>query len=107
MIAWHVQATGEAQFMDDIHVGGGLFATYVTSTVASAAIKTINPAKAIALRGVVTFISAATVKADGYCNFVGYMQLKLPHFTCFSYILVMKRAYLMLGIYPSGCHSGS
>ncbi|KAG0611483.1 hypothetical protein M758_7G144100 [Ceratodon purpureus] len=66
-----LQATGEAQFMDDIHVGGGLFATYVTSTVASAAIKTINPAKAIALRGVVTFISAATVKADGYCNFVG------------------------------------
>ena len=72
-----MQATGEAQYLDDIDIGGGLFATYVTSTVASAAIKFIDPSKALALRGVVTFISAAIVKADGYCNSVGYLQLKI------------------------------
>jgi CO/xanthine dehydrogenase Mo-binding subunit len=72
--------------LDDIRVGGGLFATYVTSTVASAVIKSINPAKALASRGVVTFISAATVKADGYCNFVGYLQLQLfPFYLHFLY----------------------
>jgi CO/xanthine dehydrogenase Mo-binding subunit len=64
------QTTGEAQFMDDMVVGGGLFASYVTSSVASASIKSIDPSKALAIKGVVTFISAATVKADGYCNLV-------------------------------------
>ena len=56
--------------MDDMVVGGGLFASYVTSSVASASIKSIDPSKALAIKGVVTFISAATLKADGYCNLV-------------------------------------
>jgi len=70
---WVGQATGEAQYLDDIVVGGGLFATYVTSDVANAAIKSIDPSEALTRKGVVSFISAATLKADGYCNLVRYL----------------------------------
>lgn len=68
------QVTGEAQYMDDMVVGGGLFATYVTSDVANAVIKSIDPSEALSKRGVLTFISAATVKDDGYCNLVRYLR---------------------------------
>jgi len=59
--------------LDDIIVGGGLFATYVTANVANAVVKSIDPSEALTMKGVVTFISAATLKADGYCNLVRYL----------------------------------
>lgn len=76
-------------------MGGCLFATYVTSSVASASIKSIDPSKALAIKGVVTFISAAAVKADGYCNLVRYyiefliaeFQVKVSE--CFIALLVL------------------
>jgi CO/xanthine dehydrogenase Mo-binding subunit len=53
-------------------VGGSLYATFVQATVANAALKSIDPSKALAMKGVITFISAASLKADKYCNLVRY-----------------------------------
>ncbi|KAJ7565972.1 hypothetical protein O6H91_02G083300 [Diphasiastrum complanatum] len=63
-----VQATGEAQYLDDLRVGDELHATYVLSTVANATLISIDPSKALQMKGVVTFISASTVAEAGYCN---------------------------------------
>jgi xanthine dehydrogenase/oxidase len=67
-----LQATGEAQYLDDMVVGGSLYATFVQATVANAALKSIDPSKALAMKGVATFISAASLKANKYCNLVRY-----------------------------------
>ena len=47
------QATGAAVFADDNPLGsGGLYAAYVSSTIARGRIKRVDPAKALAMEGV-------------------------------------------------------
>ncbi|XP_029612223.1 aldehyde oxidase 5 isoform X1 [Salmo trutta] len=59
--AFH-QATGEAQYYDDIPpVQGELFVFMVTSTRAHAKIINIDPSEALGMTGVVTFLSAGDV----------------------------------------------
>uniref|UniRef100_A0A8C7VV35 Aldehyde oxidase 5 n=1 Tax=Oncorhynchus mykiss TaxID=8022 RepID=A0A8C7VV35_ONCMY len=59
--AFH-QATGEAQYYDDIPaVQGELFVYMVTSTRAHAKIINIDPSEALGMTGVVTFLSAGDV----------------------------------------------
>ncbi|XP_031414418.1 aldehyde oxidase 5 [Clupea harengus] len=56
------QATGEAQYYDDIPpVRGELFVSMVTSTRAHAKILSIDASEAVAMPGVVTFISSGDV----------------------------------------------
>ncbi|KAJ8003641.1 hypothetical protein DPEC_G00150440 [Dallia pectoralis] len=56
------QATGEAQYYDDIPpIQGELFVFMVTSTRAHARIIDIDPSEALGLAGVVTFLTAADV----------------------------------------------
>jgi CO/xanthine dehydrogenase Mo-binding subunit len=63
-----IQATGEAVYLDDVELPGELHSAFVVSTVASATIKRIDPSKALAQKGVMAFLSAASIAADGFCN---------------------------------------
>ncbi|KAG6552063.1 hypothetical protein Mapa_006369 [Marchantia paleacea] len=63
-----LQVTGEAVYLDDVDYAGELHSTLVVATVASAQIKHIDPTRALAKKGVVSFLSAASIAADGYCN---------------------------------------
>ncbi|KAL4191085.1 hypothetical protein AMTRI_Chr07g27880 [Amborella trichopoda] len=63
------QATGEVEYMDDLKFSS-LHASYVLSTVSNAIIENIDASKALKLKGVVAFLSAATISADGFSNYV-------------------------------------
>lgn len=63
------QATGEAEYLDDLKFSS-LHAAYVLSSVSSAVIERIDPSKALAVKGVKAFLSAETISADGFCNYV-------------------------------------
>jgi len=59
-----IQLTGEAQYIDDAPLPpNGLFGAYVYSNVALATIEKIDASAALAMEGVVRFISAADVAA--------------------------------------------
>ncbi|XP_024541348.1 xanthine dehydrogenase/oxidase isoform X2 [Selaginella moellendorffii] len=68
------QASGELKYVNDFNFGNELYATYVISTVGNAKIKGIDPARALAENGVVTFISAATLAGAGYNNKVNEFE---------------------------------
>ncbi|XP_058101391.1 uncharacterized protein LOC131245742 [Magnolia sinica] len=61
------QATGEVEYLDDLKFSS-LHAAYVLSSVSNAVIEAIDPSKAFAVRGVMAFLSAETIAADGYSN---------------------------------------
>ncbi|KAL3680391.1 hypothetical protein R1sor_023347 [Riccia sorocarpa] len=63
-----LQASGEAVYVDDLNFAGELYATLVTATVSSGNIKKIDATRALAKKGVISFFSASSVAADGYCN---------------------------------------
>ena len=66
----YLQVTGDAEYLNDLEAGSELYGAFVLSTVASAKLKSIDETKALAMRGVIVFISAKTVDAEGYCNIV-------------------------------------
>jgi CO/xanthine dehydrogenase Mo-binding subunit len=67
-----VQATGEAQYLDDLPLRGDeLHAAFVLSTQADATIDKIALAAALSMEGVKGFISAETLTQDGYGHLVG------------------------------------
>eukprot|EP00268_Persea_americana_P065659 TRINITY_DN880_c1_g2_i1.p1 TRINITY_DN880_c1_g2~~TRINITY_DN880_c1_g2_i1.p1 ORF type:complete len:1016 (-),score=186.62 TRINITY_DN880_c1_g2_i1:301-3348(-) len=63
------QATGEAEYLDDLKFSS-LHAAYVLSSVSNAIIAEIDPSKAFEVKGVMSFLSADTISASGYCNFI-------------------------------------
>ena len=67
--------TGDAEYLNDLEAGNELYAAFVLSTVASAKLKSIDEKKALAKRGVVAFISADTIGAEGYCNIVRCVEV--------------------------------
>jgi xanthine dehydrogenase/oxidase len=67
-----LSASGEAKYIDDIPMPStGLYATYVLSTIASGTITSIDATKALAMPGVVAFISAKDIKDIGGNNNCG------------------------------------
>lgn len=82
------QATGEAMYCDDLpHIEGELYLSLVFSKEAHAKIKSIDASKALALPGVITFLSAADL--DDECNKMGPI---LKDEEIFSKELVTSRA---------------
>lgn len=64
-----LQATGEAEYLDDLKFSS-LHAAYVLSSVSNAIIEEIDSSKALEVKGVMSFLSAETISANGYCNYV-------------------------------------
>lgn len=70
----YLQASGEIKYTDDISqpTTNALYGAFVYATVASATIQSLDASKALAMPGVVTFISAkdlVTVGASNNCGF--------------------------------------
>ncbi|RWR80438.1 xanthine dehydrogenase/oxidase [Cinnamomum micranthum f. kanehirae] len=68
-----LQATGEAEYLDDLKFSS-LHAACVLSSVSNAVIEEIDPSKALEVKGVMSFLSADTISASGYCNFIRIKQ---------------------------------
>ncbi|KAL5996711.1 hypothetical protein ACLOJK_007631 [Asimina triloba] len=62
-----MQTTGEVEYLDDLKFSS-LHAAYVVSSVSNAIIDVIDPSKALAVDGVLAFLSAETITAYGYSN---------------------------------------
>jgi xanthine dehydrogenase molybdopterin-binding subunit B len=68
----YIQATGEARYTDDIpNPSGGLYGSYVYSTVVTGTISSIDASVAMTMPGVVAFISAKDVADIGAANDCG------------------------------------
>jgi xanthine dehydrogenase/oxidase len=80
-LAAHLQASGEAQFTDDIPAPlGTLHAAYVTAAHARATVLAIDPAAALALPGVSRFVGAADITGKNEGFWVPWFASEVPVF---------------------------
>lgn len=82
----HLQASGEAEFVNDLpKYKHELCGAFVLSTVAKATVASIDPAPALAIPGVVQFISVSDIPQGGENNaFSRYTAWPLPAEEVFS-----------------------
>lgn len=69
-----IQTTGEAIYVDDIDYVNQLHSVIVFTKYGNALIDSINPSKALKSPGVKAFLSAESLRKDGFCNVISEQE---------------------------------